>query len=89
MYVSRCILISNKYARKDALRCRINRLAWLEAERASVPAVDHDGVIPGPPLHLTDLLNHVSDGLDVGAVPIWCPVGDVELGHLVGLVALW
>ena len=55
----------------------------------SVPAVDHDGVIAGPPLHLTDLLNHVSDGLDVGAVPIGCPVGDVELGHLVGLVALW
>ena len=50
--------------------------------------MDHDGVIASPPLNLTHLLNNVSDGLDVGAVPIGFPVGDVELGQLVGLVAL-
>jgi len=48
------------------------------------PAVDHNGVIASPPLHLGHLLNDVSDSLQVWAPPIRAPVDDVELHHLVG-----
>ena len=52
------------------------------------PAVDQDGMVASPPLYLPNLLNDVSDCLDVGTAAIWGPVGDVEVTHLVSLVSL-
>ena len=52
------------------------------------PAVDHDGLVAGPPLHLPHLLNHVRHSLEVRTAAIRAPVGDVEQGHLMSLVSL-
>ena len=48
----------------------------------------HNGVVPGPSLHFVHLFNDISDGGKVSTHPIRCPVGDVELGHLLDLRAL-
>ena len=53
-----------------------------------VPAVYHNGVVPSPSLHLVHLFNDISDGGKVSTHPIRCPVGDVELGHLIHLCTL-
>ena len=39
-------------------------------------------------LDLGHLLNAIHYCSQVGALSIWCPAGDVELGHLVGLLGL-
>ena len=51
-------------------------------------AVDDNGVVPSPPLYFGHFLNHISDGLEVGAPSIGCPVGDMELSHLVSFLRL-
>ena len=56
--------------------------------RNSSPAVHHNGVVAGTPLHFAHLLNHISHGLQVGAAAIRVPVGDVELAHLLCLTRL-
>ena len=48
----------------------------------------HNGVVPSPSLHLVHLFNDISDGGKVSTHPIRCPVGDVELGHLMYLCTL-
>ena len=40
------------------------------------------------PLDLGQLFYHIHHSLQVGALAIWCPAGDVELGHLVCLLRL-
>ena len=54
----------------------------------AIPAVDGDGVVPRLALHLANLLNGVSDSLEVAAVAIGSPVDDVELCDLMGLPRL-
>ena len=51
-------------------------------------AVDDNGVVSSPPLYFGHFLNHISDGLEVGAPSIGCPVGDMELSHLVSFLRL-
>ena len=51
-------------------------------------AVDDNGVVPSPPLYFGHLLDHISNGLEVGAPSIRCPVGDMELSHLVSFLRL-
>ena len=53
-----------------------------------VPAVHHNGVVSCPSLHLVHLFDNISDGGEVITHPIRCPVGDVELGHLMYLCTL-
>ena len=48
----------------------------------------YNGVVPCPSLHLVHLFNGISDGGKVSTHPIRCPVGDVELGHLMYLCTL-
>ena len=45
-------------------------------------------MVASSPLYLPNLLNDISDSLDVGTAAIWGPVGDLELTHLVSLVSL-
>ena len=45
-------------------------------------------LVSSSPLDLGHLLNAIHYCSQVGALSIWCPAGDVELGHLVGLVGL-
>ena len=59
---------------------------WLY--RSSLPAVDGNGVVPRLALHLANLLDDVSDSLEVAAVAIGSPVDDVELCDLMGLPRL-
>ena len=40
------------------------------------------------PLDLSQLFYHIHHSLQVGALTIWCPAGDVELSHLVCLLRL-
>ena len=54
----------------------------------AIPAVDGDGVVPRLALHLANLLNGVSDSLEVAAVAIGSPVDDVELCDMMGLPRL-
>ena len=51
-------------------------------------AVDDNGVVSSPPLYFGHFLNHISDGLKIGAPSIRCPVGDMELSHLVSFLRL-
>ena len=51
-------------------------------EEVEAPAMNYNGVVPSPSLHLVHLFNDISDGSKVGTHPIRCPVGDVKLGHL-------
>ena len=55
---------------------------------SSLPAVDGNGVVPRLALHLANLLDDVSDSLEVAAVAIGSPVDDVELCDLLGLPRL-
>ena len=48
-----------------------------------IPAVDHNGVVTSPTLHLDDLLYHSNNGLDVSALALWVPVLYVQLSHFV------
>ena len=50
--------------------------------------MDGNGVVPRLALHLANLLNDVSDSLEVAAVAIGSPVDDVELCDLMGLPRL-
>ena len=50
--------------------------------------MNKDRVVSSPPLNLCYLLNHVHHTPQVGALSIRGPAGDVELGHLVGFLAL-
>ena len=50
--------------------------------------MDGDGVVPCLALHLANLLDDFSDSLEVAAVAVRSPVGDVELCDLVGLPRL-
>ena len=47
------------------------------------PAVDSDGMVASPPLDLGHLLHHTAHTVELPTAPIWSPVGDVELTHLV------
>ena len=49
------------------------------------PAVDSDGMVASPPLDLGHLLHHTAHTVELPTAPIWSPVGDVELTHLVRL----
>ena len=50
---------------------------------ADIPAVDHNGVVTSPTLHLDDLLYHSNNGLHVSALALWVPVLYVQLSHFV------
>ena len=52
------------------------------------PAMYNNGLVACAHLYFDDIINHVSHSLDVRAAAIRCPVGDVELGHLMSLVSL-
>ena len=54
-----------------------------------VPAVDKHGPVSSPPLDLGHLLYHIHNSPQVRALAIWCPAGNVELGHLVSLLDLF
>jgi hypothetical protein len=55
----------------------------------SLPAVYEYRLVSSPPLNLWYLFYHIHYTPQVGTLPIWCPAGDVELGHSVGLVCLY
>ena len=50
--------------------------------------MDHDGVVSRPNLDFGHFIDDISDGLEVRTFPVWSPVHNVELGHLVGLTRL-
>ena len=57
---------------------------WMSSgEILVIPAVDHNGVVTSPALHLDDLLYHSNNGLHVSALALWVPVLYVELSHFV------
>ena len=66
----------------------ISRVLPVGIQVQAIPAVDGDGVVPRLALHLANLLNGVSDSLEVAAVAIGSPVEDVELCDLLGLPRL-
>ena len=58
------------------------------AYRCRLPAVDGNGAVSRLALHLSNLLDGISDSLEVAAVAIGSPVDDVELCDLMGLPRL-
>ena len=50
--------------------------------------MDHDGAVSRPNLDFGHFIDDISDGLEVRTFPVWSPVNNVELGHLVGLTRL-
>ena len=66
----------------------IHTLMHTSAHTQHLLAVDDNGVVPSPPLYFGHFLDHISDGLEVGAPSIRCPVGDMELSHLVSFLRL-
>jgi hypothetical protein len=54
----------------------------------SIPAVYEYRLVSSPPLNLCYLFYHIHYTPQVGALSIWCPAGDVKLGHSVSLVCL-
>ena len=63
--------------------------ATLGEEDEEVPAMHHNRGVPSSSLHLVHLFNDISDGSKIGAHPIRCPIGDVELGHLLYMGVLY
>jgi hypothetical protein len=54
----------------------------------TLPAVYKYWLVSSSPLNLCYLFYHIHYTPQVGALPIWYPAGDVELGHSVGPLSL-
>ena len=54
-----------------------------------LPAMHEYGLVSSPPLDLGHLFHHIHHSHQVGALAIWPPAHDVELGHLSSLLGLY